>query len=171
MCIWGWGCLCVVCVCGVEGCGGGSLSICVPFIGPHGLLIDIKLVRLKDLSYTFIRVYVYIFHVREVWRSPSKYTRDARKYIWVLSYWNSGNKFRWSLNQNTILFIQGNASEYVICKMTAIWSQPQYCLTSIPTAHKTRPLSPVSLPLLCKLPNTESTVMSLGSMDATRIIF
>ena len=49
------------------------------FIERHGLLIDMKLVRMGDLAYTFIRVYEYIFHMCEVWRSPSKYIRDARE--------------------------------------------------------------------------------------------
>ena len=48
-------------------------------IEPHGLLIDIELVRVGDLAYTSIRLYEYILRVCEVWRSPRKYIRDSRE--------------------------------------------------------------------------------------------
>ena len=33
----------------------------------------------------------------------------------ILSNWTPGNKFQWNSNQNSIIFIQENASEMVVC--------------------------------------------------------
>ena len=43
--------------------------------------------------------------------------------------WSLGNKFQWNLNQNNTIFIQKNRLEYVVCKMSAILSQP-LCVNS-----------------------------------------
>ena len=36
------------------------------------------------------------------------------------------NKRLWNFSHNTNIFIQENASEYVVCKMVAILFRPQY---------------------------------------------
>ena len=40
--------------------------------------------------------------------------------------WTIGNKNQWNLNRNSNIFIQENAFEYIVWKMAAILSRPQY---------------------------------------------
>ena len=47
---------------------------------------------------------------------------------WLIVNWTLSNKFKWHLNQNRKIFIQENASENAVCKMSPILSQPQ-CVT------------------------------------------
>ena len=35
---------------------------------------------------------------------------------WFIVGWTPGNKFQWNLNRNSIIFIQDNASEIVVCQ-------------------------------------------------------
>ena len=44
---------------------------------------------------------------------------------WNIINWTLGNKFQWNCHQNTTIFIQENAFEYVVWKMAVILSQPQ----------------------------------------------
>ena len=37
-----------------------------------------------------------------------------------MSRWTFGNKFKWKFNQNSTVFIQGNAFETIVCQMAAI---------------------------------------------------
>ena len=43
-----------------------------------------------------------------------------RNQFWFIVNWTLRNKFRWNFNQNRKLFIHENASENVLCEMTAI---------------------------------------------------
>ena len=53
---------------------------------------------------------------------------------WNTVNWNLRNKSQWTINQNSYIFIQGNAFENVICKIASIMSQP-LCATS-PRGHE-----------------------------------
>ena len=47
---------------------------------------------------------------------PSHYLNQC----WIIVNWTLRNKLQWNFNQNTKLFIHGNASENIICEMAAI---------------------------------------------------
>ena len=51
----------------------------------------------------------------------------------MMEYFNStlGNKLQWNLNRNSFIFIQENAFENVVWKMTAILSRPQCVNTGL----------------------------------------
>ena len=53
---------------------------------------------------------------------PSHYLNQ----LWHIVNWTLGNKFQWNLNQYTIIFMQENAFDIVVCEMMAILSQPWY---------------------------------------------
>ena len=55
------------------------------------------------------------------WQAPSHYLNQW----WNKLNWTLGNIFQWNRNQNTTIFIQENAFENVVWKMTAIMSRPQ----------------------------------------------
>ena len=52
-------------------------------------------------------------------QAPSHYLNQC----WIIVNWNPRNKFQWNLDQNTIIFIQENAIENVVCQMSAILSR------------------------------------------------
>ena len=58
---------------------------------------------------------------------PSHYLNQC----WHIDHWSPGNIFQWNWNKNTIISIQENVFETVICEMSAILSQPQ-CVNSTP---------------------------------------
>ena len=49
---------------------------------------------------------------------------------WILLIRTSGTNCQWNLKRNACIFIQENASESVVCTMTAILSRPQ-CVNSL----------------------------------------
>ena len=57
------------------------------------------------------------------WSVPSHYLNQC----WNIVNCNLRNKHQWNLNRNSYIFIQENAFENVVWKMTAILSRPQ-CL-------------------------------------------
>ena len=50
---------------------------------------------------------------------------------WFFDNWTLRNEFRWDLNQCTTLFIRKNVSQNIFCKVTAIWSWPQWVKEAI----------------------------------------
>ena len=60
-----------------------------------------------------------------VWQHS--YYLNQHWHIIDLTLWN---KFKWNFNQNTNIFLQENAFEYVVCKMSVILSQPQ-CIKNV----------------------------------------
>ena len=55
------------------------------------------------------------------WPAPSHCLNQS----WNSINWTHGNKFQWIFNQNTTIFIQQNAFENVVCKVSSILSRPQ----------------------------------------------
>ena len=55
------------------------------------------------------------------WLAPSHYQNQC----WDIVNWNLRNKFQWNHKQNSNIFIQENAFENVVWKMTAMLSWPQ----------------------------------------------
>ena len=51
--------------------------------------------------------------------APSHYLNRC----WVIINWTLRNKLPWNFNQNTKRFILVNASEYIVCEITAILSR------------------------------------------------
>ena len=51
--------------------------------------------------------------------APSHYLNQC----WIIVNWTLRNTLQWSFNQNTNIFIYGNASENIICKMADILSK------------------------------------------------
>ena len=60
------------------------------------------------------------------WPAPSHYLNQC----WNILNWIHRNKFHWKLNRNLYIFIQENAFENVVWKMSAILSRPQ-CVNSV----------------------------------------
>ena len=52
---------------------------------------------------------------------PSHYLNQC----WNIVNFNLRNKLQWNINRNSYIFIQENAFENVVCKISAIMSQPQ----------------------------------------------
>ena len=52
---------------------------------------------------------------------PSHYLNQC----WNIVNWTPRNKLQWNINENSNIFIQNNAFENAVCKMTAILSWPQ----------------------------------------------
>ena len=52
-------------------------------------------------------------------------TKPLSDQCWNIVKWIVRNKFRWNLNRNSYIFVQGNAFENVVCNMAATFSQPQ----------------------------------------------
>ena len=52
---------------------------------------------------------------------PSHYLNQC----WIIVNWTRANVFQWNFNQNTTIFIEECAYENVVCKISAILSQPQ----------------------------------------------
>ena len=44
---------------------------------------------------------------------------------WIIVNWTFVNIFQWKFNQNTVIFIEENARENVVCEMASILSRPQ----------------------------------------------
>ena len=55
------------------------------------------------------------------WLAPSHYLNQ----YWNVVNWTLRNKLQWNLNQNSYLFIQGNAFKNIGRKLAAILSRPQ----------------------------------------------
>ena len=55
------------------------------------------------------------------WSVPSHYLNQW----WNIASWILRKKFRWNFNRNSYIFIQENALENAICKMTDMLSWPQ----------------------------------------------
>ena len=51
------------------------------------------------------------------WLAPRHYLYKC----WLIVNQSIGNKFQWHLIQNTSSFLQGNAIEYAVCKITIFW--------------------------------------------------
>ena len=60
------------------------------------------------------------------WPAPSHYLNQC----WDVVNWTLRNKLQWNFHRNSYLFIQENAFENVVWKMTAIFSRPQ-CVNSL----------------------------------------
>ena len=66
------------------------------------------------------------FHYRQVsnisaWQAPSHYLNQW----WNIGSWTLGNKLQWNLYRNLYIFIQENAFENVVMKLSSILSRPQ----------------------------------------------
>ena len=61
---------------------------------------------------------------------PSHYLNKC----WLIVDWTLRNKLQWNMNQNTNIFLQGNAFKNVTCKLAAIMSRPQCINCSLITA-------------------------------------
>ena len=59
------------------------------------------------------------------WSAPSNYLKQW----WIIVNWTHGNKLRWICNRNSNIFIEENAFENVVCKMSAILCRCQ-CVNS-----------------------------------------
>ena len=55
------------------------------------------------------------------WSAPSHYLNQC----WNVVNWTLRIKFKWNFNRNAHIFIQANAFQKVVCKMSAIVSRPQ----------------------------------------------
>ena len=55
------------------------------------------------------------------WSAPSHYLNQC----WFIVNWNFWNKLHWNPNRNSYIFIQENAFENVVRKMTAILFRPK----------------------------------------------
>ena len=72
------------------------------------------------------------FHMRHLWlwqwlvncSVPSHYPNQC----WRLLNWTLGNIIQWNLNQKTIIHIEENGFEDVICKMLAIFSKCEWVI-------------------------------------------
>ena len=73
--------------------------------------------------------------------APGHYLNER----WVIVNWTLRNKFQWNFNQNTEIFIHENASENIICKMSAILSRGRWVNT---TTNATRNMNPIDHGLL-----------------------
>ena len=54
--------------------------------------------------------------------APSHYLNQ----YWLIVNWTTRNKIRWNFNRNSKSFFEEHAFEYVVCKMSAIFSRPQW---------------------------------------------
>ena len=52
--------------------------------------------------------------------------KPLSKPCWVIVNWTLRNKLQWNFNQNTKLFIHGNAYENIVCEMAAILSRGRW---------------------------------------------
>ena len=55
------------------------------------------------------------------WTAPSHYLNHCRNIV----NWTPENKLEWNLNRNLYIFIQENAFQIIVTKLTAILSRPQ----------------------------------------------
>ena len=75
-----------------------------------------------QVTYIYMRQWSYHQWFRLVaWLVPSYYLNQCLNIV----NGTLGNKFQWNHNQNSNIFIPGNAFENVICNMVSISSQPQ----------------------------------------------
>ena len=45
---------------------------------------------------------------------------------WLIVNWNTGNKLHWNINRDSYILIQYYAFENVVCKISTIFSRPQF---------------------------------------------
>ena len=57
--------------------------------------------------------------------SPGRRQAIIQNQCWNIVNWTLRNKLQWNFNRNSIIFIQENALQNVVCEMASILSRPQ----------------------------------------------